>query len=90
MPSNRWEHAARMRKTQALADVVWSWLTDEERCDPNLATVLATWGNARRDALAEAAGQRRPSAETWAALCDRLGVMVDCERARAEQLRRVG
>lgn len=80
--TNPHESRARSAKVEAMADVVWSWLTDAERCNPELPCVVAAWNRADRDALAKAAGQHTPSDTTWTALCDRLAVMVERERAR--------
>lgn len=86
---NAHERLARSKKVTAMADIVWSWLTDAERCNPEVPCVVAAWRNADRDALAQAAGVRTPSAETWRALCDRLDGMVRSERLRARQAHRV-
>jgi hypothetical protein len=79
------EQFARAKKVTRLADCLWLHMTDAERRDPDLPDRLRAMNAAWRDSLAQNAGVKTPSPETWAALCDRMATLIEAERCRAER-----
>lgn len=77
--SNPYEQNAREKKAQAIVGLVWAAWTAEDRRSHALVHAVEQLEEAGRIRLAAAAGQKRPSAETWERVVQLLAERVQQE-----------
>lgn len=66
MATNSFEAHARMKKAHRIATFIWDRLEGWEKKSASLPTTVGLWTKEEREIAATAAGQHKPSDETWA------------------------
>lgn len=62
---NGFEADAREKKAQAIVTWIWSNLTEAQKVDVEILTLVRLCNQEMRDTAAKCAGQRSPSEATW-------------------------
>ncbi len=63
---NPHEERARRRKAEAIADLIWSRASKDDRLDPESVKAIRLSSQEARDIVAREADQKSPSVDTWA------------------------